>query len=139
MDPIEVALKAYRDLSPIKYLRCTHDAKVYDISYDGQTLMLASESWMATDPLDPVAGQGFRVIFSRYRATFSGIDNFQLETLDEPPGASLPTLEDFMREEIREIAIALPSVTIGTDDHEISFTCQSFGIDRLAPTRDNYR
>lgn len=137
MDPLELALKNYRELSPVSYLQRTHDACVHDIAFDGKTFVLVSESWVGTDPIKPVSN--FSVIFSRYRATFSGVDNFELETLDreEYPGA--PALADFMREEIREVNIALPNVTIGTDGHEIRFTCQSFDVERFAPTKDDIK
>ena len=139
MKPIEVALKIYRDLSPMSYLERTHDAKIYDISFDGEELMLASEAWVATDPLDPTAGRGFLVIFSRYRATFSKVNKFRLEMLNGPPGSAVLTLHDFMRGKIRELTITLPNVIIGTDEHELAFTCRSFDIDRFAPTEDDYR
>lgn len=121
MEPIELALKVHLDLSPISYLERTHDARVYDIAFDGKTLMLTSESWVATDPISPGPGQRFRPIFSRYRATFTKAENLQVEALDAIDPTVQPLLADFMQDEIRDVIIALPSVTISTDEHELRF------------------
>jgi hypothetical protein len=138
MEPLELARRTYRDLSPISYLQSTHDARVHDIAFDGNTFVLVSQSWVGTDPIEPVAKQKFWVIFSRYRATFSGVAEFQIDALDpaEYPGT---TLVDFMEHEIRELKIALPNVTIGTDEHELRFTCRSFDVERFAPTKEDYQ
>ena len=137
MEPLELALKTYRELSDVRYLQGTHDACVHDIAFDGNTLVLVSESWVGTDPIDPKSN--FSVIFSRYRATFSGVEDFELETIDHEEYPGPPALADFMREEIREVRLALPSVKIGTDAHEIRFNCRSFDVERFAPTKDDVR
>ncbi len=137
MEPLELALKTYQELSPVSYLQHTHDSRVHDIAYDGKTLVLVSESWVGTDPINPVSN--FSVIFSRYRATFSGVENFELETIDRDEYPGPATFTDFIKEEIREVSVALPNVTIGTDGHEIRFICRSFDVERFAPTKDDVR
>ena len=89
------------------------------------------------DPLQPAPNESFRPIFSRYRATFRGVSNFQLETLEPEEHPGSPSLADFMQREVTEFKMALPNVTIGTDDHEMRFSCQSFDVDRFVPTMEN--
>lgn len=47
MEPLELALKTYLELSPVSYLPRTHDACVHDIAFDGKPLVLVAESWSA--------------------------------------------------------------------------------------------
>ena len=122
----------YRELNPIDYLQRTHDGQVYDIAFDGENLMLASEAWICTDPIEPIAGQCFEAVFSRYLATFKGVGNLSIVLSDPRSETSDATLASFVREQIRDFAIALPSVTIGMDEHEIHFTCISFEVTALS-------
>lgn len=152
MEPLELAVRNYSELSPVQYLQGTHDARIHDVAFDGETLVLVSESWVGTDPIEPAAGQNFWVIFSRYRATFKGVDGFchalrerdvtipdTLKHLMAAADPGPPTLADFMEEEILNIKIALPHVTIETDGHELRFTCRSFDVQRFPPTKEDYR
>jgi hypothetical protein len=99
-------------------LRRTHDARIHDIAFDGKTLVLDSESWVGTDPIEPSAGEKHLIPAAA-------------------PGP--PTLADFMEEEILHLKIALPHVIIETDGHILRFTCKSFGVKRFAPAKEDYR
>lgn len=89
MGPLDFALKTYLNLSAISYLQRTHDARIYDIAFDGETLMLASESSVARNPLNPAPGQNYAYVFSRYRAVFKKVENLKIEVLED----SEPTLQ----------------------------------------------
>jgi hypothetical protein len=132
MEPLDFALKAYLDLSPVNYLQRTHDARIYDLTFDGQTLVVGSESWVATNPVVPGAEQRYAPVFSRYRATFKRVENLQIFVFEN----SRPTLEDFKQFEIRKVTIALPAVSIETDEHELRFTCKTFDLERFPPAVD---
>lgn len=139
MEPLERALHAYLELSPIAYLQSTHDARVHDIAFDGKTLVLQSEAWVGTDPNPPVQNQNFLVIFSRYRAEFRNVRDLVLKITDTDwSGHEQLTLADFMQEEIRDFAVALPIVTIQTDSIELRFACGSFDVERFPPTKDGH-
>lgn len=133
MEPMEVALRNYRNLSPVNYLQSTHDARVYDVAFDGETLFLVSEAWVSMDPLDPDPGQGFRPIFSRYRAVFHGVEGFQLETVEPLDFPGTPRLADFVQGMITDFKVTLSGITIKTDDHEMRFSCRSFDVQRFEP------
>lgn len=70
---------------------------------------------------------------------FPELKHFELETLDHEEYPGTPVLADFMREEIRDVNVALPNVARGTDGHQIRFTCKSFDVERFAPTKDDMR
>ncbi len=91
------------------------------------------------------------MIFSRYRAEFRNVRDLALEITD-PDWSSpeeleqfpernpaLPTLSDFMQEEIRDFEVALPLVTIQTDSIELRFACGAFDVERFAPTSEEFR
>ncbi len=131
MEPMEAALKNYLDLSPVSYLEATHDAQVYAIEFDGATVILASEAWVGTEPVHPVSN--FCVLYSRYRAVFVGVREFELKILDPDEYPGDPVLSDVLKDEIRHIKIDLPYVIVQTDAYEVRFICKSFDVERAAP------